>query len=147
MANYLSWMHASWHCYSKMWTSLGKINCKHFNYFQLAWGQVIKQRGELSVIQWTTANHTYIWIYLFFFFFCIAFTFSKCHSTFCTQLSGYNGHENSLFYLDWPVHFATKIIKAIKKTHKTLDIRGFLTCIGLLQSVNHNVSVPANFSS
>lgn len=29
-------------------------------YFQLAWGQVIKQRGELSVIQWTTANHTYI---------------------------------------------------------------------------------------
>lgn len=34
-------------------------------YFQLAWGQVIKQRGELSVIQWTTA---YEFIYYFFFF-------------------------------------------------------------------------------
>lgn len=82
-----------------------------------------------------------------FIFFGIAFTFSKCHSTFCTQLSGYNGHETR--YFTWTGQFTLpqRSLKLLKKPHKTLDIRGLLTCIGLLQSVNHNVSVPANFSS
>lgn len=84
------------------------------------------------------------------FFFCIAFTFSKCHSTFCTQLSGYNGHENSLFYLDWPVHFATKVIKAIKKNPQNVRYpwtSNMHRSFTITESVNHNVSVPANFSS
>lgn len=89
-------------------------------------------------------------LFIIIFFFGIAFTFSKCHSTFCTQLSGYNGHENSLFYLDWPVHFATKVIKAIKKTPQNVRYpwtSNMHRSFTITESVNHNVSVPANFSS
>lgn len=52
-------------------------------------------------------------------------------------------------YFTWTGQFTLpqRSLKLLKNPHKTLDIRGLLTCIGLLQSVNHNVSVPANFSS